>query len=124
MTPQGTESLLQTLVTIYSESCGLDIKVHRNETTDDFTFTLRDERSVNRVAYFRVPHIQAKEMQSDLALFDKSMRGLIVEANKHCDHEQVAENEYFEDSFCYFTCVECGSEMIKAGEYFIVKVPV
>lgn len=113
------ESLLSVMVMAYNEASGLDIKLQVPD--QDFIFLLKDERTINRVCYCKVPFIEAGEMLGDLELFDKKMRELIAEANKFCGHERVRE-DIVEGAPSWFLCDDCDTMMEPVGDgTFIVK---
>lgn len=116
---RARESLLSVMVMAYNEATGLDIKLKVDN--NDFLFLLKDERTINRICYLKVPFIEAGEMLGDLEMFDKKMRELIIEANKDCAHEQIREDEV-EGAPSWYYCIECDTMMEPVGDgSFIVR---
>lgn len=115
---RARESLLSVMVMAYNDAAGLDIKLRVDN--DDFLFLLKDERTINRVCYLKVPFLEAGEMLGDLPLFDKKMRELIAEANKFCAHEQIREDEvdapFGDGKVTLFFCIECDTMMEPVGD--------
>ena len=115
---------LETMVHVFNEASGTDIKTHTNRMDGDYVFTLKDERTLNRVAYVKVPTMEAFEWGASLELFARKMWELIEEANVVCDHSNVRfeyESPASPNDVPTILCEDCETEMIEEepGSYAV-----